>query len=360
MEGFDQLDILSGTSANASILLKYLQASGWYGNLFPGQLSERISTRLGFFGYGRSLVVGMSTSGSGSLTRAYRSLFKRYTQDYSGGIRVSLESPGTTGVQLGLYDNTNSRHNFQIGFDPLLGSIFVRDSGGNIIARSRIGAFYLNVPFYLTFRWFSGTPARLEVWVNGEVMIDVSSTSLGSGYDAFFLGNQGAIGGPYTYPIDDLYGVVADGVGHQGPLGNIIVGALRPQGAGSKTEWTSVGAPTNWQAARSYQGVIDNTIYNQTDTIGAEDLYSLDAPMAATSIFGIQLTNFFRQTDGLQRKGQNSLLSDGNIYRSLPSPMNSGFGALHSFYETDPSTGIPWTPPTLGAIEVGGRFEGTE
>lgn len=357
MEGFDQLDNMPDDDASANILSRYLRASGWYGNT-QGQYGGRIGIQPGFFGYGRSLLAPSGNSGSGGETRGYISLGERYTFDYSGGLRTELHA-GNTSVTFGLYDNVNLRHNFQIGFTPLLGTIFVRNSANTIIARSRIGAFFLQVPFYLTFRWFGGTPARLEVWVNGEIMIDVSSSLLGDGYDAFFMGN-GGYSASDRYPLDDLYGITADGVGHQGPLGNIIVGALRPDGAGSQTEWSPIGAPTNWQAARSYQGVVDNSIYNQTDTIGAEDLYSLDAPMAATTIFGAQLTNFFRQTDGLQRRGQNALLSGGTVYRSTPRGMNSGFGSLRSFYETDPATGIPWTPATLGAIEGGGRFEGTE
>lgn len=353
MEGWDQLD-LGMTDAQ---IRSYMAASGWYDPGGAGGASYQLLP--GPFGYGKSLRLNVSYGPFG--WQSLRALPRRYTEDCALGIRLSITA-GSQLTKIGLYDSSSNSFTMSVSFDTTLGVIRVRNSADTVIGSSRIGSFLIGAYLYLTVRWRDDPGGkRVMVDVNGENYIDlVRSTGLGTGFDAIALGKLS--GNTGIYITDDIYLVVDDGIGHTDALGNIIVGALRPRANGSEIDWTPVGATTNWEASRSYSGVLSlsNNVYNETGTVGAEDLYLMDPAMDAIAIYGIQLTNFFRQTDGLQRFGQNSYKVGGTIYRSLRRGMNSSFGALHSIVEDNPDTGSPWTTPSLTSIEMGGRFEGTE
>jgi hypothetical protein len=97
--------------------------------------------------------------------------------------------------------------------------------------------------------------------------------------------------------LDDVY--VCDGSGpapHNAPLGDVQIDVIRPNGVGAVTEWTPVGAETNWGAVRDPIPDADATTVTAA-TAGVSDLYQMEDIDTDDGVIGAQILIAARRTE---------------------------------------------------------------
>jgi hypothetical protein len=103
---------------------------------------------------------------------------------------------------------------------------------------------------------------------------------------------------PFAFgTYDDVY--ISDGAGPapwNAPLGDIQIDVIRPNGVGAVTQWTLVGATSNWEATND-QNPDDDTTKVTAATTGLSDLYEMEDINTYDAVLGAQLLINARRTE---------------------------------------------------------------
>jgi hypothetical protein len=155
--------------------------------------------------------------------------------------------------------------------------------------------------------------------------------------------------------IDDLY--LCDGSGpapHNGPLGDVQIDVLRPNGPGAVTEWTPEGAPAGWSATDDLTPDDDTTRVVAT-TAGLSDLYALEDVNTGNSILGAQLLVSACRTQA-GPAALAPLLRHAGVTTPLPAQAlaSSYFYRNRECFVTMPN-GDPLTDANINALQAGIR-----
>lgn len=272
---------------------------------------------------------------------------------------------------------------FDVGVSqlPHIG-VFIQADGAIAIATPEINNFSTNYlvwatssPGIMAANAFRHIEAAFHIHnVSGEVIVRVDETIVvsyagntrrGAGNigtpstNNYFTGVSigGAVNGGFPIHVDDWYFADDSGVRNNTFLGDVHLGAIYPDGIGNLTEWTPVGVANNWDAVNE-TSPDDDTTYNKTTVLGAIDLFTMQntAPTVA-NIKGL-LCNGRVYKDDATARGLALMVRHGGVSAELP--MRAAPGAyvnLQNVSETNPSTGNPWTPAEVDAMEYGIRLK---
>ncbi len=239
----------------------------------------------------------------------------------------------------------------ELHFNPLTG-VFSIHSGGNVLGT---GATFISphiwyfVELKCTIDASSGTAI---LHINGNTELDLSGkntkNSSNSFANNFTFGHAGRAASAYS--IDDVY--ILDGTGGVNDtfLGDMAVITLKPASAGTTTQWTAVGAGSNWQAAKS----MDDG-YVSTSTVNNVDLYQFDSlPFTPASIAGV-CTNVFVESSDVSSHQLESLTYLGSTTYTSSDLTNasSDYMCLSWIQETDPSTSTAWGATNVNGAQYG-------
>jgi len=147
-----------------------------------------------------------------------------------------------------------------------------------------------------------------EVRSNGVVVANLTGIDTQATANAqatgFHLG--AGVGQSYCdYYFDDLYVLDTNGAQCNDFLGDVRIDAVRPNGAGTHTDFTpSAGA--NYENVDEEPGPDDDTTYNEATTIGDQDSYAMESlpSPAGTTILGVKSQVAARKTDAGTRKAK--------------------------------------------------------
>lgn len=168
--------------------------------------------------------------------------------------------------------------------------------------------------------------------------------------DELFFELDDAGSGRVDWRIDDIYILNGAGTKNNGLLGDSRVDVIRPDGAGSSTDFTVSGAPTNHEAVDEQN--TDDTDFVQSDTVGHKDLYSYnDLGAGPNIVVGIQTS-----VRAIQESSTNDLQ-----LKALVGADEQAFGDLalttsldwYSDVSEDHPGGGDWTVAAVEAAEFG-------
>jgi hypothetical protein len=248
----------------------------------------------------------------------------------------------------------------------------VQTAAGGLIASVRVGydqkiALYDRLGAYVA----SGTrtldlgvyhylEVRIDVGGNGDVHIDgVAEISGVSGNWGSTPAGRVYLDCSFDLPrmvtYDDLY--VADDSDGAGFLGDVCVQTLYPDGVGTYSEWTPVGAAANYQCVDEVQPDFTTTEIT-TETVGARDLYTfqdLDLPGGA-SVYACQLNALARKNDSGTRQIKPLIRQGGVDYEGPTLTLAADWDYRSWMLDTDPS-GTAWTELNVDGDEYGVKLE---
>ena len=143
-------------------------------------------------------------------------------------------------------------------------------------------------------------------------------------------------------------------------LGEIVVRALRPNGAGVDDDWTASAGGDNYEMVN--QATPDDDTYVASNTDGDRDLYQFEDPEVSTDsrIHAVQAVVRGRRVDGggatlrlLAASGGSEEASDGHGLSDMIRYHTSTF-------VTNPATGQPWTIQELATAQFGFELHAEE
>lgn len=240
---------------------------------------------------------------------------------------------------------------------------------GTIIATSSVapiiqtGVYYF-IELKITFDGAAGA-IKLNVTGNGATQTVINSTGLNtapSGTNSARSFRLGCVFKTTFVPVawvlrfDDLY--VCDS---SGALNNDILGDCRAfcaivNGPGSTTNFTPVGAATDWQCVNELSQDGDTT-YAIGITATNKDLYTHTPTPATTSqVLGVQLCGVMRKDDTGPKTAANTVKSGATLQDGVTNTLSLNYAGYLDILETDPATGIPFTKAGVDAMEIGAKI----
>lgn len=354
--------------ASAATMAALLQGRNWYlRGSGPGSMAG-MSLVTGRFGQGQRLHVQVGSFG----TTSYYQCKAVGGHNSSGGyVSASLNISGLSNVPpiLGAYDLVNDRVLLCASFEAngvvkvwtggtqFAGGILVGTSeGGNWNTDADIDAeCFFNV---------NGTAWQAEVRVNTKGMggpttstpvIHLTSIAPPAGlntyFDSVFWGVMARSAVNCDFLIGDFRYYDTAGAQNNSWLGTCRVQTQLTAGAGATTDFTVVGAATNWQGAHNQN--VDDTIYNYSTTNGNYDLYTLQPLVNSPTVFWMTMVSFVRQDDATQRYYKNRISSSATIADGASYATSQTYTADEDVWEISPHTSLSFTGAEMNALQIG-------
>ena len=152
---------------------------------------------------------------------------------------------------------------------------------------------------------------------------------------------------------DDLYMCDATGSKNNNFLGDVKVICLRPDSAGTYSQFTP-SAGSNYENVDDSYGHDSDTTYNEADTIGYKDTYNLEAATSVTGeIKGIRPQIVLRKTDVGATRAR--IITKAGSTEELGSRINvsDSYTFETEVYEDNPDDSAAWEVADLNSLEVG-------
>jgi len=239
-----------------------------------------------------------------------------------------------------------------IEFDPE-GNILIKRTealGGRneTVAISNASRFTMWGWIYVTYEFHVGDAGAdyIKVWINGELVIDVSGTTLN--FNGAITEGQ-SLG--YGWSCDDLW--IKNDTDTIQPEVKIL--ALFPNAAGADSECTPVGEATNYMNVDEHQQDFDST-YNLVDT-GEKDSFNMQpiTDQVSAGVVHALVARFFVKGDvGNTEQLRPYVISGGTKYNGTAQNVVEGrYTYIQEIWETNPDTSIAWTVSELDAVQIG-------
>ena len=134
-------------------------------------------------------------------------------------------------------------------------------------------------------------------------------------------------------------------------LTNVKTTILRPDGAGTYTQWTVVGASSNWEAVDDEITDEDSTYVSGEDS--QRDTYALaDFGSDAATIHNVTL--YVRARKETTGRLDISILTHGTLYDiTKTSDLTTSYKDFSHTWENNPATGEDWTAEEVNALQAG-------
>jgi len=186
----------------------------------------------------------------------------------------------------------------------------------------------------------------IKVWLDGELMIDLSGTTLNWNQAPLLQ----SIKVPYgAMGCDDIW-LRDDTTVYE----RARILALFPNGAGTYTDGTPVGNGANYLNVNEHEQDFDGT-YN---AVGAgKDSFQMSditAQVSAGTVHGLVVRVFAKGEAGNTDQILPFVIVNGNKYDGVASlPPEDTYWYIQHIWETNPDTSNPWTVSEIDAVEIG-------
>jgi hypothetical protein len=253
-----------------------------------------------------------------------------------------------------ILDDDGNRH---IGFFGADGTrnIEVRDNGGSILATGTYIIPYdswIYAEFKVTIHDSAGV---VQTRFNEVLDIDISSQDTCNGSNAYCgdieirpIKNYG------SYHLDDLYICNGQGSKNNDFLGDIRVDALRPDGAGTHTDFTPSTGSNYENVDEDYPD--DDSTYNDGSNVSDQDSYSLDdlpTPPSGSTIHGVKDQITVRKTDAGTRTAKILTVQNSSDYLGDEITLSDSFTTHARVMEDNPDDSAAWADADVNGGEVG-------
>lgn len=158
--------------------------------------------------------------------------------------------------------------------------------------------------------------------------------------------------GSVEHSFDDLYILDATGPVNNDFLGDVRVQTYLPSADGANTGMTPSTGTTHYT-------LVDEASPNTSDYVsataaGLRDTYQFPDLSANTgNVFGVMATSYaHKDATGLAGIA-NVVRSNGTNYTGASTSLSTAWMASSQTWETNPATGLPWTPAEVNSAEFG-------
>lgn len=187
---------------------------------------------------------------------------------------------------------------------------------------------------------------RVVAKINGETVIDFTGDTSQSSESITLVQFRNWNGAS----IDDVYIADTAGAVNNSFLGDVAVLTARPSGAGASAQLTpSAGA--NWECVD--ENPMSDTDFVSSDVAGHQDLYVMSDIPTNYEVKGVQTTVRAKKDDAGYRQVRHLVRSAGTTYDGDDRWLGTNYAASVSVFNTDPATGVAWTPAGVNAAEAG-------
>lgn len=345
MMGFDELALLP----NDTIPANFIQADGWTGGTYACYRAP------GRFGLGHALGV------SGSIGNTVYLPLRNRVNNGGGTMEFAYKITAGASVtwRISMWDSVTNT--FPVGWDILALARVGILVGGVTRHITTPGSIVEGQWHWMQVKWTSGNPGSdtAEFKIDGNVIASYTGLTVPANMDVFHVWLFANGGGSVPIFLDDI--VIQDLTGpapNNDFLGNVRVGAQWADAPGDLTEYSVVGAASNWEASKNI--VVNSGVYVETDTVGDSDLYNLIANVPARDIYGIQVKGVFLQNDATQLYGSLVIKTGGTEYVGTSKGLASGYRSQWWNWDKNPNTGLAWTNSDLASLQIGPHLESSD
>jgi hypothetical protein len=250
-------------------------------------------------------------------------------------------------------DLVNGVNHCGVNFNGTSGVIQVYGPGG-VLLTTAPGQFPINAYFWVEVLFTIGSGT------SGSVKISLPSTTINlTGVNT--QNGSRALADTTSYTASNNYNFVqhkvwwdTTGTRNNNFLGDRRVIGVLPTANGDTTQLTPVGLSTNY--ANAGQSAPNGANYNAGSTVGNGDLYKGASPSGVTAVAGVMVSLLGEKDDSGTRSAATWLKSGGTLASGATVPLASSYTTQSDIWETDPSTGVPFTPAALSApLQFGGK-----
>ena len=97
-----------------------------------------------------------------------------------------------------------------------------------------------------------------------------------------------------------------------------------------------------------------STYITVTGASGQEELFGMTAlPINPTTIYGAKVLNYAKKTDAGTLNTNSIISSNSVVANSNVQGLLTTFSGISGIFESDPSTGVAWSPAGINAADCG-------
>lgn len=304
--------------------------------------------------------IGAARTGNGVVTYRANGGYRRYFTSSYGPVIVGLAwrwtaSNTSNQMPVGFYDGATTQLYLQ--HNAATASFSVVRGNGTVIASTSSGIVSLNTWYYLELKVaFSTTVGTYDLRVNGVSVLSGSGANTSNSGSTTVNGLAvGFIGANVTInqAIDDLVFMDTNGSTNNNFIGDVIIEALYPNGAGNYSQFTP-SAGSNFQNVdeSSYDS---DTTYNSAAANTLRDSYTFTNIAAPATVFAVQQSTVARKaTSGMRQYMQTARVSGTDYDTSAAvTPSLSSYTPAVNMLEQNPDTSTAWDQTSINAAEFG-------
>lgn len=204
----------------------------------------------------------------------------------------------------------------------------------------------------------SDTIGEVHVRMNGATTDEISyvgdTRNGGTATDidrvSFYSGNGAAA----TAFLADCYICNDLGSTNNNFLGDVAVRTLNPVADGTYSQLVGSDADSVNNYLLVDEHPPSGTDYVGSSTPGQKDTYTLaNLPAGVSAVYGVQITGSMAKNDASLGQARYVLRSGGTDYGGTTRVLTTSFITYSELYETDPATGVAWTPSGVNNMESG-------
>lgn len=304
------------------------------------------------------IVGGYYASGGGT----GRTIFKSFSA--STKIITGFGMYGGTGTAyVSFYGDSGATQHISVVRNSSTGVLEIRRgaSNGTLLASGTQPIFIDQWNYVEVSVTISDTVGEVHVRLNGQTTDEVSyvgdtknaGTATTIDKLMFVLSASGASG--TASMLSDVYILNDTGLApNNNFLGDVVVRTLGPAGNGTYSQLVGSDA----DSVNNYL-LVDEHPYSGTDyvgsaTTGQKDSYAMaDLPAGVTSVYGVQVTGQMAKSDATLGQARYIVRSGGTDYGGTTRALTTSYTTYSEVYETDPATGVGWTPTGVNNLETG-------
>lgn len=257
---------------------------------------------------------------------------------------------------LALYDVFNPIGSIHVRFHLDSGRyIKVYNGSGTLLGTSSesvgSGYYYIEVKVVI-----SNTVGQVTIKLNEDEILNTSADKDTQNGSNAYVGCV-ALSGVYNYRethFDDFYICDTTGSKNNDFLGDIRVDVLRPNGAGTHTEFTPSAGSNYQNVDESYPD--DDTTYNYSSTVNHKDTYALESlEVLGATIHGVKNQATMRKDDVGTRKAKIISRLNGADYLGDEETLTDSYKTFVKIYDVNPDDSADFEEADIAGMESGAQ-----
>jgi hypothetical protein len=217
----------------------------------------------------------------------------------------------------------------------------------------------LNNWYYIEAKLTSATTSApagsLTIQVTGPsttTPTQIYSSPSGRAFNSNALSLATTVGwfGRHSQFYDDIYICDLTGANNNNFLGPVIIQTIFPHGPGSSTQFSPVGAASNWQAV-SETAFDGDATYVQSTTVNAKDLYTMGSISGLYTVQGVMVNAVLRK-DAAGARTVKTIAKNTNEVDGVANYVSGGYQTLGVPLDTNPAGGS-WLLSGVNTLQTG-------